>query len=576
MKRLLVVFAGVSALAFAVVWAVGQLQQASVPQLPGLMPEGALLYLEAKDFNALLHDWNSSDEKRAWLAGDSYQAFSRSRLFERLSQAQNEFSAAAGLTTDSGFLGGVAGGQSCLAVYDIGKLEFVYVTRMDQATVESTPLWQLRTSFEPRTEGTAQFFVRNDQQSSRTAAFAMNSGWLILATREDLIAGVLARLQTPGARSMTGEGWFADAVKQAPGPQGELRMVLNLDKLVRSPYFRSYWVQQNASEMKQYRTALSDLYRTAANDREERLLLRRPEAQPGSTIDVASLAALAPPDAEFFSAQASPSHDAQLQTLRDNLLEVKPKQSETLDLIAPPAPTPTNAGDNSMLDVRIDQAPVVVARADPYQPLGAALGAAQPVSMMQVFVTQPSSSGDFLRIDSAMVIEAENNWDETRLREAITIALQPGLTAGRIGVGWDPRSGASGNSFGLTGRLPLFVAVRDKQLFLANNADLLDRMLARRQNAAQVASSGVTYTAVFHHSSREQENFRSLFTQIDHGGSATTGDGQAMTLAGQGPPFFSGNITSLSRMFQAVNEETMEEEDQGEKVFQTVVYQWNR
>jgi hypothetical protein len=39
-------------------------------------------------------------------------------------------------------------------------------------------------------------------------------------------------------------------------------MTLNLAAIVRSPYFRSYWVQQNITEMKQYTAALSDLYRT--------------------------------------------------------------------------------------------------------------------------------------------------------------------------------------------------------------------------------------------------------------------------------------------------------------------------
>ena len=36
------------------------------PTLASSMPPGAVLYLEAKDFGALLNDWNGSPEKAAW------------------------------------------------------------------------------------------------------------------------------------------------------------------------------------------------------------------------------------------------------------------------------------------------------------------------------------------------------------------------------------------------------------------------------------------------------------------------------------------------------------------------------
>ena len=108
------------------------------PELPALLPEGALLSIEARDFSSLLRDWDTSEEKRAWLTSDNYSAFSNSRLFGRLSQAQNEFSAAAGLPTDADLLNRVAGRESCLGLYDIGNLEFVYVTRLEQQRIEST------------------------------------------------------------------------------------------------------------------------------------------------------------------------------------------------------------------------------------------------------------------------------------------------------------------------------------------------------------------------------------------------------------------------------------------------------
>ena len=55
----------------------------------------------------------------------------------------------------------------------------------------------------------------------------------------------------------------------AAGAVGDLRMVLNLDKIVPSPYFRSYWVQQNVTDMRAYTAAVSDLFRSKQEYREE-------------------------------------------------------------------------------------------------------------------------------------------------------------------------------------------------------------------------------------------------------------------------------------------------------------------
>ena len=173
------------------IFAIGQIEQAiaPAPQLASMLPEGALLSIESPDFSSLLKDWNSSAQKRAWILSDNYAAFSNSRLFSRLSQAQDEFSAAAGLPAGGSLLERVAGKQSCLGLYDIGNLEFVYITRLNQQAIEGTPLWQTRSKYEQRTEAGTTFYVHKDEQSARIAAFASKNGWLILATREDLLAG---------------------------------------------------------------------------------------------------------------------------------------------------------------------------------------------------------------------------------------------------------------------------------------------------------------------------------------------------------------------------------------------------
>jgi hypothetical protein len=577
MKRRLWISISVLLLGCGAVFAVGALEDAikTKPELPSLLPEGALLSIEARDFGSLLHDWNTSEEKRAWLTSDNHAAFSNSRLFERLSWAQDEFTAAAGLPADEDLLEKVAGKQSCLGLYDIGNLEFVYVTRLDQQAIENTPLWQTRGKFEQRSEAGTAFYVHKDAQSSRIAAFASRDGWLILGTREDLVAGVLDRLAGKASQNLAGESWFADAVKQANGERGDLRMVLNLEKIVPSPYFRSYWVQQNITEMKQYSSAVSDLYRSSQSYREERVLVRRAGAAAVSHGDVRGLAVIAPEDAAFYAAEATPDAENLLRSLRNNLLEARPERQAALYKTAPSAAAAENAGSATQLDTSIDTAPVAARQVDAYAPLRALLAAQQPDASMEVFSTRAPNDGVFVSLQAAMVVSAAQAWDENVVRQALTQALLPGLTTGKLGVNWEKRSSATGEYLALDGAVPLYVAVNGKLLLLANDSGLMENLLARRPIASPAGGKdSVTYAALFRHT-QEQGNFRRLMAQLDLAGHRGRAD-QAAASGGDSPAFFSGNAASFSRAFSRLESERIEEKDQGATVTQTVTYQWSR
>src|SRR5688572_14517889 len=103
----------------AMMWWLWAQQATTSDPLARVFPAGSLLYLEARDFKALLSDWNASAEKKLWLASDNYQVFSRSRLFLKLSDAHKEFADAAGFLADLPMVQSVAGSQSAVAIYDI-------------------------------------------------------------------------------------------------------------------------------------------------------------------------------------------------------------------------------------------------------------------------------------------------------------------------------------------------------------------------------------------------------------------------------------------------------------------------
>jgi hypothetical protein len=89
----------------------------------------------------------------------------------------------------------------------------------------NTPLLALRDKFEERTSGDTTFYVRTqtdpDSGQTRTVAFAVRGDYLLLATREDLLANALALMQHPAGRTLATDAWYsnATAVPLPPHPR---------------------------------------------------------------------------------------------------------------------------------------------------------------------------------------------------------------------------------------------------------------------------------------------------------------------------------------------------------------------
>jgi hypothetical protein len=554
-------------------WATYQgVAQSPSASLARLMPQDAVLFLEARDFRAALSDWNTSPQKQLWLNTDNHEVFSRSRLFLRLQQAQDEFAAAAGLTPDMSFLGDVAGEQSALAVYDIGKLQLLYVTHLPSARAMQSGIWQQRGKFETREINGKQFYVRTDPQSQRVAAFAIADDYLILATREDIVAGALSLLANQKTRALSQQGWFVDAIQAAKEP-GELRLVVHLAEVAKTPQFRTYWVQQDITEMRQYESSVSDLFRAAATYREERVLLLkdRPESSP-DTVDassqVAELMRLVPPETGFYRASALPTVDDSLALLEQKVLA--PRLGPTPDSrFAPNAPSvgqPT--GGKTNLDVRIDVPPSTSATpSSGDSALKELVKQANVRAALQLHGSQADADGIFVRLHSTIVLRAAADWDEASVQQAIQRMIAPGLTASTLGVQWK-KAGVAQAYSELDGLARIALAVRGKYLLVSNDPATLAAVLTRFSQP--VSAEAAIYYAGFDHA-RERQNFYRLTSVIDQ--PSRTG---AANNEPREPQFFSQNVAGLSQTLAAVKSQSIIAKRKGGVESQTVLYEWAR
>jgi hypothetical protein len=551
-------------------WAAFQALAPEAPPLSRYIPAGSLLYLQARDFSALLGDWNASPQKASWVKSKNYEVYSRSRLFLRLQGASQQFAAAAGLPPDMNFLTQVAGTQSAFALYDIGKLEFLYITKLPSASSMQSTLWQTRAKFETRSAVGLTFYVRRDPESEREVVFAVNGEYLILATRVDLLAGALQLMSGSKDRTIEAEQWWSQSVA-AGGPAGDLRMLLNLEKIVPSPYFRSYWIQRNITDMKQYSAAVSDLFRSGGEYREERVLLKKSATAADATTSdgataVADLLRLVPADTGMYEVRTVPSAVDCFNVLETKILAPHRGPAVAQQTAPDVQLSPGETGSSSDLETRIDQAPLKTsASSDASTPLKDLFQKAQVRAILQVQATERDKDGVFVRIHSGVAFLAATDWPETSVRSAFVDFLRPSLTANNLGLQWQSKSGYQE----LDGLWNFGVAVRGKYLVISDDSSLLKSMFANINQ--KTTQKPAVFVAGFHHA-RERENFARLTRLLDRPG-ANPGGAPASELY---PQFFADNLASFSATLAGVTSQTIVVRDASDKVLQTVTYEWSR
>jgi hypothetical protein len=541
--------------------------------LANLMPAGPLLYVESPDFAALVSDWNNSPEKKAWLESDNYQVFSRSRLFLRLKEAQGQFAVAAGAPPDMSLLESVAGSESALALYDIGNLEFLYITRLPSARAVDNALWRGKEKFEPRKVGDTTFYVHAEPSKKRLVAFATVNDYLLLATREDLMAGALTALSGKAMHTLAEDQWFANATAAA-GRRGDLRLALNLAGLVKSPHFRSYWIQRNVSTLRQYSAEVADVYRSPGEIREERVLLRNTAG--GATTEhptadesaLADLLRLVPDESGLYRAWSAPSIEQVVDLLQQKVLSPHVGRGAPSTSAPSVALTEGQVGSEGDLETRID-----------VPPLAKTGGTFEPEALKKVLVeakiegalqleSARSLSGDvFVGTQSAIVLRAASDWNGEAVRAALVSAVEGLWTTSRLGANWVERGSGETTCYELDGLTHLAMAARGRLLVVGSDSGPVWAVLKRLSNSPG-KDAGV-YAAGFRHAVARGDLVR--MTGLIEAPLAQQFAGRQRP-GGHEPRFFSENLASLSQSLARVESESILVRDRGPLVSQTVTY----
>jgi len=537
------------------------------PKLAAIMPSGALLYLEAQDFGRLLREWDASKVKADWLSSTNHEVFSHSNLFIKLQGVYDEYGAAAGFLPGLKSVSEIAGTESALALYEIHDVQFLYVTRIADADLMKSQLWTVRDKFEQRQAGGAAFYLRSDPASHRTVAFAFTNGYLLLATRDDLIAQALELLAGGKGPALESDRWYRESTAAAARP-GELRLVMNLESLEKSTYFRSYWIQRNASVVKRYWAGIADVQQSEDAITENRIFLRAPEAAEsgasnGATASgeaVSNLVTLVPPQAGLYKVSPIVDPNAVATLIVQKLIAPEPSAFGN-EREAPLAASPDAvAGSEADLETRIDQQPLPTGAGIPDSIAALRELAANAAGRAVLMLQSSADAATFIRTPAVIVLDGAQDWNRDAVKHGLSVAAGDLWTTSQLGAGWV----SGGDQMDrLNGLGSLAFAIRGRLLFLGNDVPLLTAVVNRPVGTASAAT--LTYAAGFRHL-QERAGFERITAALEFGKSA---DDHA-------PPFYSGNIASLSRVLSPIGEIDIRERDRGGSMLQTVTYRFAR
>src|SRR5947209_9699743 len=298
-------------------------------------PRGALVYAQASDLPALLRLWDGSRFKERYLASTNYKQFAEGHVALKLVARAGEFGDALGFTPDVRALAEGAEKSAGVAVYDIGRMELVFVAPASEEKATAARFFQSAENFEQTELPDGTVYYGRDVEADRgrqkqKILFAFARGRFVLATGERLMLRTLANVN---GRSR------ADRLSDDPSFKtlsGEVvphfaAVWVDQTKLNGDYYFKHYWAMGGASGLKGVRAGLFDFEMREGSWSEHREFLTeggKKQIAALSAQDVQELAGAIPAGAAYARLRTLSGEPGEASSLVGNtLLDRAPEES---------------------------------------------------------------------------------------------------------------------------------------------------------------------------------------------------------------------------------------------------------
>ena len=225
-------------------------------------PRDALVYVQFADLPKFIKLWNESNLKQNYLQSENFKQFERRHLALKLVARFAELNENLRLPINVDVLASVSETRAALAVYDIGKMEAVFIAPVNDTIFSASVFFQNQHNYEEiMLEDGTKYYRREIKtdggREKQKFAFANVRGRFVLASNEKLLLQTISNINGKSAKnSLADEPDFAKlAAKTFPYTA---TVWVNQTKLNDDYYFKHYWLMNNRDELKKFRAGMFD------------------------------------------------------------------------------------------------------------------------------------------------------------------------------------------------------------------------------------------------------------------------------------------------------------------------------
>lgn len=205
-----------------------------------------ILYLEVKDAARVLDEITNAREWGAFLDSASYSGFQKSVLYLKLKQRFDELSGLLGFDVTIENVRRFTGGRSAFMLFDIGALEFVFLTDLPDAAWNKSVLNEFSSKYESRKHEGHEYYIKEKADGSLSFFFARIGRTLIVSNNSDFFFYYFQQLSD----NENIYEKYAAALNSIFGrdtARNELVMYLDRNS-INNLYFRNYWIFNNEDD----------------------------------------------------------------------------------------------------------------------------------------------------------------------------------------------------------------------------------------------------------------------------------------------------------------------------------------
>jgi hypothetical protein len=515
-------------------------------------PNGALIYLQVADLPQLSKLWNESKLKEKYLESQNYADFSISHLGIKLAERWEDLNNEIDFPID---LSGLAEKQAAIAVYDIGKLDIVFVAPMNETLFSATMFAQNSNKFEENTlaDGTVfyQLEIEVDRKRQRQKIIFGNiKNRFVLATSEQLFVRTISAIT--GNHRLYDEAAFAKLIETIT--PNLMTIWVNQEKLNTDYYFKRYWLMSKVEDLQNIRAGIFDLELSENGLIEHReFLLKQPRTESKiSDVEANELLAKVPENVPFYRLQKADEKnvgEAVYNTLfdRENTVE---KTRKSYNYFRYNDYNNFDERRYSYLDSDFDENVNEDVEGESLKPKRFSTDNIQvsgnPTAILTAASPQILENSLFAEFRKITVISLKNpsSFHANQFENSIVEALKNRVTAADADFVWETESGLRKLKIPMLG-WEIGYALKDGKLFVANNFGLLNDVVSNQNQVTPHKASFDDLTVI------RLQNHEANFEQI------------MQKLAVENDDLFVGNIGGLLSVIGDVKQIEIRKSNEG-------------